>query len=335
MPSLLPGNETPSKQLKDWPPPNSIPRPVGGLSGPPGTPDDTWESVARQYNLDVHQLIYFNFNTNNPKEVNWYLHTYIGCNTPSPSGWNWTFKGAKPGIIYIPIQRIDMDAEEMDGSPGVTDFIWNQPEFNFEDPHWFEWFKEIFEKLHIGHLAGEFAGLHMGLLGEIFGWAGAGWLALELAYYTVGQFHEQAVADICKRQYFSGISYGIVLGADRRKVPFILKHGFHRRPVHSAIYPEFEGRFEQAYQMGFVAGLGYGRKMNAAQSSRFRRAVRSHMRIDLNKGSDYPSSFDDTEAWNKWPRAFENYYVEAAASFSNHMLPYLLNGFLQNYLLGK
>jgi hypothetical protein len=64
---------------------------------------EDWESVARQFGVGVRELIFFNFLTNDPKEVNWYLRNYTGCNKPSPSGNNWMFSNsANPGIIYVP-----------------------------------------------------------------------------------------------------------------------------------------------------------------------------------------------------------------------------------------
>lgn len=71
---------------------------------PYGVPDqEDWESVARKFQVDVKYLIYFNFMTDSPDEVNWYLRHYVGCVKVSPSGNNWMFSnGANPGIIYIP-----------------------------------------------------------------------------------------------------------------------------------------------------------------------------------------------------------------------------------------
>jgi hypothetical protein len=64
---------------------------------------EDWESVARKFGVGVKELIYFNFLTDEPDEVNWYLRHYTGCNKVSPSGNNWMFSNsAKPGIIYIP-----------------------------------------------------------------------------------------------------------------------------------------------------------------------------------------------------------------------------------------
>ena len=41
---------------------------------------EDWASVAAQYNVNVNDLIYFNFHTNVPEEVNWYLRRNTGCN---------------------------------------------------------------------------------------------------------------------------------------------------------------------------------------------------------------------------------------------------------------
>jgi hypothetical protein len=78
---------------------------------------DSWESVAERFWVDVKELIYFNFLTVQPDEVNWYLHHHTGCNRVSPSGNNWMFSNsANPGIIFIPPAEhdpIDMDPEEI------------------------------------------------------------------------------------------------------------------------------------------------------------------------------------------------------------------------------
>lgn len=78
---------------------------------------DTWENVAERFvDGDTRGLIWFNFMTNKPNEVNWYLRRYVGCKVPSPSGNNWTFsKSAVPGIIYIPPREMDFEPEEICG----------------------------------------------------------------------------------------------------------------------------------------------------------------------------------------------------------------------------
>jgi hypothetical protein len=64
---------------------------------------ENWASVAAKHNVNVKELIYFNFHTNIPEEVNWYLRRNTGCNVSKDGGRNWAFSSsADPGIIYIP-----------------------------------------------------------------------------------------------------------------------------------------------------------------------------------------------------------------------------------------
>jgi len=75
---------------------------------------DTWGSVAAQFRVDVKELIFFNFLTTMPDEVNWYLHHHTGCKLVSPTGNNWCFSSsANPGIIFIP----PADHDPIDGDP--------------------------------------------------------------------------------------------------------------------------------------------------------------------------------------------------------------------------
>lgn len=75
---------------------------------------EDWESVAQKFDVGVKELIYFNFQTTDPDEVNWYLHHHTGCKKISPSGNNYMFSNdANPGIIYIPPAEHD----PIDGDP--------------------------------------------------------------------------------------------------------------------------------------------------------------------------------------------------------------------------
>src|SRR5439155_9347213 len=82
---------------------------------------EDWASVAAQYNIKVDDLIYFNFHTNVPEEVNWYLARNTGCNVSNDGGLNWAFSSsADPGIIYIPPSEvIDMEPEEVTGDKPI------------------------------------------------------------------------------------------------------------------------------------------------------------------------------------------------------------------------
>jgi hypothetical protein len=76
---------------------------------------EDWASVAAEYKVKVDDLIYFNFHTNEPEEVNWYLRRNTGCNVSNDGGLNWAFSSsADPGIIYIPPSEvINVEPEEV------------------------------------------------------------------------------------------------------------------------------------------------------------------------------------------------------------------------------
>jgi len=76
---------------------------------------EDWASVAAQYNVNVKDLIYFNFHTNVPEEVNWYLRRNTGCNVSNDGDLNWAFSSsADPGLVYIPpCEVINMEPEDV------------------------------------------------------------------------------------------------------------------------------------------------------------------------------------------------------------------------------
>lgn len=309
MTSLSPGNEIPSPPLKEWPPASSIPRPVGGASGPPGAPSDTWESVAKAYSMNVLKLISFNFKTNDPKRVNWYLRTLVGCNTPSATDWNWTFKGAKPGIIYIPIKKLDFDPE--DASPqghGVIDIPHPPPDFTLKDSEQAKDLEKKAEKLPFF---------------DKKVWE----LEKRLLYYTVGKPNADAIRDNRKTEYLNGVCFGIVLGDDGRPAQFVIsrfgKHLQRHDPDRN-----IDNLYQNAYYLGLAQGFDYGNKMNCDQRNRLRNALRS--RMDL---LQYPP-FSDKEAWSRG-RNLDNYYIEAATTFQKDLLTYWVHGTLQIYLQAK
>jgi hypothetical protein len=89
---------------------------------------EDWASVAAKYNVNVKDLIYFNFHTNVPEEVNWYLRRNTGCNLSKDGGRNWAFSSsADPGLIYIPPSEVsevfDMEPEEVTADKPVMQRI--------------------------------------------------------------------------------------------------------------------------------------------------------------------------------------------------------------------
>jgi hypothetical protein len=64
---------------------------------------ESWHSLSSRYGVAAKQIIYLNFKTLNPAEINWYLRHHVGCNRRTRDGKNWMFSStANPGIIYIP-----------------------------------------------------------------------------------------------------------------------------------------------------------------------------------------------------------------------------------------
>ena len=86
---------------------------------------EDWSSVAAQYDVKVDDLIYFNFHTNIPEEVNWYLRRNTGCDVSNDGGLNWAFSdSADPGLIYIPPSNvIDMEPEDVTAAKPVMQRI--------------------------------------------------------------------------------------------------------------------------------------------------------------------------------------------------------------------
>jgi len=115
----MPIEKRPANPLtKDFVPPNSKKYRVKDR--------DSWITVAMKYRMDVNDLIYYNFQTKNVAEINWYLRRNVGCNQTCSDGWNWRFSSsANPGIIYIPVRIIKMPPLTIMGNaPSKWDTIW-------------------------------------------------------------------------------------------------------------------------------------------------------------------------------------------------------------------
>jgi hypothetical protein len=69
---------------------------------------DTFASLAAFASMNVWDLIRFNYQTSNPKEVNWYLHHRTGCKSPDWDMKNFKFDDLDdPGVIYFPKTAYD------------------------------------------------------------------------------------------------------------------------------------------------------------------------------------------------------------------------------------
>jgi hypothetical protein len=88
---------TPSPALATWPPAAWRAKHKVRLG-------ESWLSVAMTHLVpDPWDLIYFNFETEDPLKVNWYLRHYVGCWAAAPDGINFKFTSYDdPGHVYVP-----------------------------------------------------------------------------------------------------------------------------------------------------------------------------------------------------------------------------------------
>lgn len=90
----------PARLRSPWPPTDALqPQPV--------TPWDDWWSLQTHFKRDeVWDIIYYNFETYDTDEVNWYLREFLGCRATTIDGLNYRFGRASgdsnPIIVYIP-----------------------------------------------------------------------------------------------------------------------------------------------------------------------------------------------------------------------------------------
>jgi len=109
-------------------PENLIPR---GFVPPSSRPykvqtGDSLVKLARLHRMEVWELIYENFRTRKPVEVNWYLKNYVGCTRTTLDKKNYMFSSdASPGIIYLPKRVIELPPVYIEGkAPSMLRNVW-------------------------------------------------------------------------------------------------------------------------------------------------------------------------------------------------------------------
>ncbi|HMB70386.1 MAG TPA: hypothetical protein VKU85_13805 [bacterium] len=72
---------------------------------------DDWGSLSAAYaRADPWDLITYNFQARDPREVNHYLRTHVGCTVATSDRKNWRFtSSARPGVVYVPATRRMVD----------------------------------------------------------------------------------------------------------------------------------------------------------------------------------------------------------------------------------
>lgn len=97
---MAPNVKRPRTLRAPWPPTDHL------LKVQPVTGWDDWSSLQTLFNrCDVWDIIFYNFATYSPEEVNWYLQEWIHCHDVSSDGKNYRFGALPDGHpmqIYIP-----------------------------------------------------------------------------------------------------------------------------------------------------------------------------------------------------------------------------------------
>jgi hypothetical protein len=105
----MPLEQHPSK-LAPWPPVASndpqgrVPEAYPVINDP----NESFWSIASKTGVAATDLVRYNFLTNKPEEINWYLKNYVGCTKATGDGKNYMFKeatyqpAANKGVIFIP-----------------------------------------------------------------------------------------------------------------------------------------------------------------------------------------------------------------------------------------
>jgi hypothetical protein len=289
---------------------------------PPGgseykvTDGESWKVLAARWGVDVRELIYFNFQTNNPDQVNWYLSHRTGCNKPTPDGFNWTFSsGAKPGKIYRP--PMDFEPHVVNAGPqglnplaryldGLDD---DKLEDIEENPTLFRVHLAItiWDAVHVpvGILIAE--GVLEGPLALVFEVAAPG-VTMAFILAEIGLADMEAI-DFAKRSWFiRGFSYGVVLGANGAKNSYVVSNfKLEEGAFQNSWYPDQAKAFQNAYHLGLLKGLAYGRQLNLAESGKLIKILHAKL------GRWSPEALRNWDNWGH--RAKLDYYGWLAAEF--------------------
>jgi len=297
--------------------PKGSPHPLPVGYAPPGgiayrvQDGDSWKKLAFSWFINVEYLVWFNFQTSNPDEVNWYLHRNVGCTKQTPDRRNYVFSSSdRPGVIYRPPPKpivfkdgIDEFNENMgsgtdlgkalqaaDQSGAIYDYIGFS--LNVSD--------FLMTGLAISAVELGAIGLAADFLGAVTAVVGLG--------LTLGGPHLGALNDIKKDKALSGITQGIVLGAARETNSFIRGNFVAGSEDYNVDYPEQRRNFQAAYIAGLLKGLEYGKRLT--------RRERSLLFKNLEKQAGYANPGDFyMNRFAKPERVRRDYYIECAAKF--------------------
>lgn len=286
------------------PPANPLPSnfvPNGGV--PYKVKDgDSWTIIAKRNSLLLEKFIDFNYETNNPDEINWYLRWRCGCKDMTSDKLNWEFSSrAVPGIIYIPTETISFEkGTTITAKKTISPFA-----LEFEGPSSpLDKIGKAFDIFQLVDIGLAIAGVSAG--GTIM--LGAGIVTAPFGgFVLMGGMHEAALNELRKAQMAEGLSLGMVMAADGRSVAWIKANGFVKySPVPNIHYPNYSKQLQGLYNSSLAAGIAHGRQFNTV-------AQRNLFRFIFNQMTSYARSTFAGDA-TKWSTStWIDYYRLAAA----------------------
>ena len=307
-PRTLGTERMPRQPLAPWPPPGGYPYPILN--------EKDWGAVAARFLVDAKALIYFNFRTNNTDEVNWYLSHKVGCNKPTPDGFNWMFSpSARPGVIYIPVKKpVNMEGQTIIVRQGANElgrYLDGLDDFEPQTLQRLEHILDVFDFIHltvgVAELEGALGVLSTGL--EVLG-APAAELGAILAIVNA---YEEGIAHIKKDWFLTGLSEGAVLGASGAENAFIRSYfvpgleGFK-----DPRQPQEANNYRNAYLLGLVRGVAYGRQLNDAEAVKLIEILENQ--AGRHSGTNFKNWRDSVK---------KDYYEDLAVAFRRAFLPRL------------
>lgn len=297
--------------------PKGAPHPLPvGYAPPGGIPyrvqdGDSWKKLAFAWFINVEYLVWFNFQTSNPDEVNWYLHRNVGCSKQTADRRNYEFSsGDKPGVIYRPPPKpiaFKDSIEEFNENMGSGTDLGKALQAAEQSGAIYDYIGFSLNVSDFLMTGLAISAVELGAIGLAADFLGAATAIVGLGL-TLGGPHLGALNDIKKDKALSGISQGIVLGAARESNSFIRDNFVSNSQDYNTVYPEQRKNFQAAYIVGLLKGLDYGKKLTKRE--------RALLFKNLEKQANYahPGDFY-MNRFAKPERVRRDYYIECAAKF--------------------
>jgi len=280
---------------------------------------DTWEKVAREnYVSSAQYLIFFNFYTyvgpffrDGTDQVNWYLRNYVGCNVSRDNGRNWAFSNsADPGIIFVPIRKIEGDALVVTGSKGVGNVV-TVPEYDDSGLDLVQLLEKAVDIVGAGDLAIGISGIEIPLLVEV-GLIAVGMVGTLVA---MGAAHAEALQIESRKHFFGAFATALVMSANGASDAYIKDRNWLHYPPANAVYPEKRESFRQLHNAGIILGMRMGRRFNRVDQARFFSLLHQHLNpLEQQEYSPHVP-------WKEWSELKRrNYYLRLSSIVKQSML---------------